>query len=146
MAGCVVVELYADVALGGLKKHLSALGTVLCPDCEDSRQGTEDDEKSAHLLLLEERGYPQDDDGTDDGSCELSDDAAQLNLQQREQPAAQGTAQQTQNQVHDEAEAAALHQLAGTEASETSKKNRIYNTHSPKVLIILFIVCKVTNM
>ena len=71
-------------------------------------------------LLLEERGNPEDDNGADNGCAKLSENAAPLNAQHGEEPAAQGSAEETQNEVHDEAEAATFHQLAGAEASETS--------------------------
>ena len=81
-------------------------------------------------LLLEEGGNPEDDDSTYDGCAKLSEDAAPLNAQHGEEPAAQGSAKETQNEVHDEAEATTFHQLASAEASETSNNKRKNNTHN----------------
>ena len=82
MDGRLIVELDTDIALGSLEENLSALGAVLCPDGEDGHQGIEDDEKAVHRLLLKERCYPQDNDGTDDGCAKLSEDTAPLDVQQ----------------------------------------------------------------
>ena len=79
-------------------------------------------EGCAHCLFLEKRGNPEDSDSTDNGCSELSQDAAPLYAEQREQPAAERTAKETEHYVHDDAETTTFHQLASTEASQTSKK------------------------
>ena len=73
-------------------------------------------------LLLDQRGDPEDDDGTDDGCAELTEKATPGDAEQIEQPAAEDTTKETQHTIHDEAVAATFHQLAGAEASQTSKK------------------------
>ncbi len=73
-------------------------------------------------LLLDQRGDPEDDDGTDDGGTELTEKSAPGDAEQVEQPAAKNTTEETQHTIHDEAVAATFHQLASTEASQTSKK------------------------
>ena len=75
-----------------------------------------------HCLLLDQRSNPEDDDGTDDGGTELTKKAAPGDAEQVEQPAAKDTTKETQHTIHDEAVAATFHQLAGAEASQTSKK------------------------
>ena len=60
--------------------------------------------------------------GTDDSCGKLSQKAAPRNSEQREQPAAEHTAQQTEHDVHNQAETAAFHQLASAEASQTTHK------------------------
>ena len=75
-----------------------------------------------HSLLLDQRGDPEDDDGTDDGGTELTKKAAPGDAEQIEQPATEDTTEETQHTIHDEAVAATFHQLAGAEASQTSKK------------------------
>ena len=76
----------------------------------------------SHRLLLDQRGDPEDDDGTDDCGAELTEKAAPGDAEQVEQPAAQDTTKETQHTIHDEAVAATFHQLASAEASQTSKK------------------------
>ena len=73
-------------------------------------------------LLLDQRGDPEDDDSTDDGGTKLTEKATPGNAEQVEQPAAENTTEETQHTIHDEAVAATFHQLAGAEASQTSKK------------------------
>lgn len=79
--------------------------------------------KNKKELLLQQRGDPEDDDGAYDGGAELAEETTPLDAQQREQPAAKGSTEETENEVHDEAKATTLHQLAGTEASETSNND-----------------------
>ena len=73
-------------------------------------------------LFFDQRGDPEDDDGTDDGCAELTEKAAPRDAEQIKEPAAEDTTKETKNTVHDEAVAATFHQLAGAEASQTSKK------------------------
>ena len=75
-----------------------------------------------HCLLLNQRGDPEDDDGTNDGCAELTKNTAPGDAKQVEQPATKDTAEETQHTIHDEAIAATFHQLASAEASQTSKK------------------------
>ena len=75
-----------------------------------------------HSLFLDQRSDPEDDDGTDDGCAELTEKATPGDAEQIKEPAAEDTTEETKNTVHDEAVAATFHQLAGTEASQTSKK------------------------
>ena len=73
-------------------------------------------------LLFDQRGDPEDDDGTDDGDTELTEKATPRDAEQIKEPAAEDTTEETQYTIHDEAVAATFHQLAGAEASQTSKK------------------------
>ena len=73
-------------------------------------------------LLLDQRGDPEDDDGTDDGCAELTEKAAPGDAEQIKEPTTEDTTEETKNTVHDKAVAATFHQLAGAEASQTSKK------------------------
>ena len=82
-----------------------------------------DEEFCKTYLLLEQRGYPEDGDGADDGCAELSEDAAPLYAELREQPAAEDTTEESQYEIHDEAEASAFHQLTGTEACQATNDN-----------------------
>jgi len=75
-----------------------------------------------HSLFLDQRGDPEDDDGTDDGCAELTEEATPRNAKQIEQPTTEDTSEETQYTIHDEAIAATFHQLASAEASQTSKK------------------------
>ena len=75
---------------------------------------------------------------TDDGGTELTEKAAPRDAEQVEQPAAEDTTEETQYTIHDEAVAATFHQLAGTEASQTSKKEWKNNTHNLYCLIGLY--------
>ena len=68
-------------------------------------------------LLFDQRSDPEDDDGTDDSSAELTEKAAPGDAEQVEQPTAEDTTEETQHTIHDEAVAATFHQLAGAEAS-----------------------------
>ena len=72
------------------------------------------------LLLLQQRGNPEDEDGANDGGTELTEETTPLDAQQREEPAAKGSTEEAKEEVPEEAHATTLHQLAGTEASETS--------------------------
>ena len=73
-------------------------------------------------LFLDQRGDPEDDDGTDDGCAQLAQEASPRDAHQIEQPTAEDTAKETQHTVHDETVAATFHQLASAEASQTTKK------------------------
>ena len=75
-------------------------------------------------LLLQQRSYVEDGYGTHDGGTQLTEQATPFDAQQIENPAAQGTTEETQQQIHKEAKAAAFHQLTGTETGQTSNNNR----------------------
>ena len=85
------------------------------------------------VLLLDQRGDPKNDDGTDDGDTELTEKAAPGDAEQIKEPAAEDTTEETQYTIHDEAVAATFHQLAGAEASQTSKKEWKNNTHNSTI-------------
>ena len=61
------------------------------------------------LLFLEERGKPEDDYSADDGRGKLTQKAAPRDSEQREQPSAEHAAQESEHDVHNEAETAAPH-------------------------------------
>ena len=81
-------------------------------------------------LLLDEGGNPQDGDGTDDGCAKLAQDATPLNAELTEKPATENTTKKAEDQIHDETESTTFHQLAGTEASQTTDNNRTNNSHN----------------
>ena len=81
-------------------------------------------------LFLDQRGKPKDNDCTDDGCAELTKDAAPGNAEHVKQPSTEDSTKETKHNIHDDAETATFHQLAGTEASQTSKKKRKNNTHN----------------
>ena len=81
-------------------------------------------------LFLDQRGKPKDNDSTDDGCAELTKEAAPGNAEHVKQPATKDSTKQSKHNIHDDAETATFHQLAGTEASQTSKKKRKNNTHN----------------
>ena len=71
-------------------------------------------------LFLKERGYPQDDGSTYDGCAELAEKATPLYSKLLEEPSAERAAEESEYEVHDEAEAATFHELACYEAGKTS--------------------------
>ena len=75
-------------------------------------------------LFLDQRCNPEDNDCTDDGCAELTKDAAPRNAEHVKQPATEDSTKETKHHIHDETETATFHQLAGTEASQTSYKKR----------------------
>ena len=73
-----------------------------------------------NVLLLEERGYPQDEGSADDGCAELSEKTTPLDAELLEEPAAEQTSEKTEDEIHDEAKASTLHQLACNETGKAS--------------------------
>lgn len=71
-------------------------------------------------LFLKERGYPQDDGSTDYGCAELAENASPLYSKLLEEPSSERAAEESEYEVHDEAEAATFHELACYEAGKTS--------------------------
>ena len=75
-------------------------------------------------LFLEERGYPQDESSADDGGAELSEKATPLDSELLEEPATERAAEESEDEVHDEAEAATFHEFACAEAGKASDDKR----------------------
>ena len=71
-------------------------------------------------LLLHLRNNPEDDDCTYHSADEFSEPACNANAQEAEEPAAEGTAENTDDEVHHQAQSAALHQFAGAESGQTA--------------------------
>ena len=117
--------------------HIYAIKKPPSPKNDGGRirsiKNTRDMSPWVHNLFLNQRGDPEDDDGTDDGGTELTKKAAPGDAEQVEQPATEDTTEETKNTVHDEAVAATFHQLASAEASQTSKKEWKNNTHNSNV-------------
>jgi hypothetical protein len=74
-------------------------------------------------LFLNQRGNPQNGYGTHNGRAQLTQDSTPLDAELTKQPTTDKAAKQAQHQIHDESETATLHQLAGTEASQTTDNN-----------------------
>ena len=60
-------------------------------------------------LLLQQRGHPEDDDSTDNGRAKLPEQTTPLYSEEREEPTAERASEETQQEIHDEAEATTLH-------------------------------------
>ena len=82
-------------------------------------------------LLPKEWGYPQHDDGSHDGSDQLADDAAQLDIQQIKQVAAGKTADDAKDKVPQKTTALA-HQLIGYETCQNTQDNCSNKSHNQK--------------
>ncbi len=79
--------------------------------------------KHLKLLLFEAAGNPEDDHGTDDGRAELTDEAAPFNVEEFEEPTAHKASEDTEQKIEHAAEAAATHQLTGSETGEDANDN-----------------------
>ena len=75
-------------------------------------------------LLLEERGYPQDECSTDDGGAELAEKATPLDAELLEEPAAKRATEKSEDEIHDETEASTFHEFACAEAGKASDDKR----------------------
>ena len=60
-------------------------------------------------LFLDQRGDPEDDNGTDNGYAELTQETTPRKAEQVEQPTTEDTSKEAQYTIHDEAVAATFH-------------------------------------
>src|SRR5579864_4277039 len=68
--------------------------------------------------FLEQPGKPDQEDGTDDRDNDGPDEASRVNAEQTHQPAANHSADDAEDNVHNRAVTAAFHDLAGSPACD----------------------------
>lgn len=70
----------------------------------------------------EEAGEPEEDYGADDRCDQAADDAAGVDAEETEEPAAQDAADYADHEINYESKASAAHQFAGYESGENADK------------------------
>ena len=89
------------------------------------------------LFLLEQRNDPEEDDGTDNGGDDLSDDGgAPVDAKPPEDIASDKAADDTDEQIDPKAETGTFHDFACQESCQRSDKDGDNNTHNLNVLLV----------